>query len=60
MEVQMMEQVLGTKVIRNEASVGKGRKRIVYEIATLGMRAEENADRPIQSEIRASGQGQLF
>ncbi|MCH1507600.1 MAG: winged helix-turn-helix transcriptional regulator [Akkermansiaceae bacterium] len=60
MEVQMMEQVLGTKVIRNEASVGKGRKRVVYEIATLGMRSEEKASRPIQPEIRAGGQGQLF
>lgn len=40
MEVQMMEQLLGTKVVRNEVATGKGRKRVVYEIATLGVRQE--------------------
>ena len=60
MEVQMMEQVLGTKVLRSEVSVGKGRKRVVYEIATLGVRSDEKESRPIQPEVRSSGQGQLF
>jgi predicted ArsR family transcriptional regulator len=40
MEVQMLEQLLGTKVVRNEVATGKGRKRVVYEIATLGVREE--------------------
>ena len=40
MEVQMMEQLLGTKIARTEVSIGKGRKRVVYEIATLGIRQE--------------------
>lgn len=36
MELQMMERLLGTKVNRREVSSGKGRQRIVYEVATLG------------------------
>ena len=36
METQMMERLLGTKVSRREVSCGKGRKRIVYEVASLG------------------------
>jgi len=40
MEVQMMERLLGSKIHRTEAKIGKGRKRIVYEIATLGVRDE--------------------
>jgi len=59
MEVQMMEQLLGTKVVRNEASTGKGRKRVVYEIATLGVRSEKGKDlRPPLPE--AGDQGRLF
>ena len=59
MEVQMMEQLLGTKVVRNEVSMGKGRKRVVYEIATLGVRSEG------AKELRAPmpdarDQGRLF
>ena len=48
MEVQMMEQLLGTKVLRKEVSTGKGRKRVVYEISTLGVREE------------GAGEGQLL
>lgn len=40
MELQMMEQLLGTKVLRTMLSIGKGRRRVVYEIATLGVREE--------------------
>jgi predicted ArsR family transcriptional regulator len=36
METQMMERLLGTKVDRRLVSVGKGRQRIVYEVASLG------------------------
>jgi len=46
MELQMMEQLLGTKVVRDVALVGKGRKRVVFEIATLGVR-EESGQRPL-------------
>lgn len=61
MEVQMMESLLGTKVVRDEAVVGKGKKRVVYEIATLGVR-QENEERPEMParEKREDGQGRLF
>lgn len=36
METQMMERLLGTKVNRRQVAVGKGRQRIVYEVASLG------------------------
>jgi len=61
MEVQMMEQLLGTKIVRNEASTGKGRKRVVYEIATLGVR-QEGAERldPPAPKAADGEQGSLF
>jgi len=37
MEVQMMEQLLGSRVDRKEEEGGKGRLRVVYEVASLGM-----------------------
>jgi len=47
MELQMMEQILGTRVLRDEVSTGKGRKRVVYEIATLGVRRDgQKKERP--------------
>lgn len=63
MEVQLMERLLGTKVVRNEVATGKGRKRVVYEIATLGVR-EEGA-KPVRPTISApepkdGEQGSLF
>lgn len=63
MEVQMMEQLLGTKVVRNEVSTGKGRKRVVYEIATLGVRqeGEERLKAPMPLPKQGEGgQGKLF
>lgn len=63
MEVEMMEHVLGTKVVRKEASMGKGRKMVVYEIATLGVvgpsaQAEKSGVKaPNAGEDR---QGELF
>ncbi|MFT6862127.1 MAG: putative ArsR family transcriptional regulator [Akkermansiaceae bacterium] len=63
MEVHMMEQLLGTKVIRNEVATGKGRKRVVYEIATLGVRQEgaESVRAPMPApEKSEGGQGKLF
>lgn len=62
MEVQMMEQILGTKVLRNEVSTGKGRKMVVYEIATLGVR-EEGSHPPKPKKASGDGgdlQGDLF
>ena len=59
MEVQMMEQVLGTKVARNEVSTGKGRKLVVYEIATLGVRVE-GARPPVPRGDEGDSQRNLF
>ncbi|NNM29345.1 MAG: MarR family transcriptional regulator, partial [Akkermansiaceae bacterium] len=42
-EVIMMEQLLGTRVQRKEMETGKGRKRIVYEVAALGSPGTRNA-----------------
>jgi predicted ArsR family transcriptional regulator len=35
MELQMLEQLLGTKVERRELATGKGRRRVIYEMTTL-------------------------
>ena len=61
MEVQMMEQLLGTKIVRSEVSTGKGRKRVVYEIATLGIRQEglKRLESPAPKDTNG-GQGSLF
>ena len=50
MEVQMLELLLGTKVHRRETSGGKGRKRIVYEVASLGTAANPSVTRPATME----------
>ena len=63
MEVQLLEQLLGTKVVRNEVATGKGRKRVVYEIATLGVREEGGkSERPPlpAPEVEDGEQGRLF
>ena len=61
MEVQMMEQLLGTKVVRSEAATGKGRKRVVYEIATLGVRQQGEPELKVPApESPEGGQGSLF
>jgi predicted ArsR family transcriptional regulator len=61
MEVQMMEQLLGTKIVRSEVATGKGRKRVVYEIATLGIRQEglESIGTPARKDVDGD-QGSLF
>lgn len=41
MEIHMMEQLLGTRVVRREVSSGKGRRHIVYEVATLASAPEQ-------------------
>jgi len=60
MEVQMMERLLGTKINRTEANLGKGRKLVVYEIATLGVRSEEEPPTPKLSIPDVSEMGDLF
>lgn len=61
MEVQMMEALLGTRVVRDEAVVGKGKKRVVYEIATLGVRQDGDSGLTLPvPEKPDSGQGRLF
>jgi len=63
MEVQMMEKVLGTRIVRTEAATGKGRKRVVYEIATLGVSEKKAKARPPISprpEVDRAPQGMLF
>lgn len=63
MEIQMMEKVLGTRIVRTEAPTGKGRKRVVYEIATLGVREEVAKARPPilpVPESEPAPQGMLF
>lgn len=61
MEVQMMEALLGTRVVRDEAVVGKGKKRVVYEIATLGVRQDGDPGlKPPVPESRDRRQGRLF
>lgn len=44
METQMMERLLGTKVSRRQVTVGKGRQRIVYEVASLGTNRNTNME----------------
>lgn len=45
LEIQMMERLLGTKVTCREISTGKGRRRVVYEVASLG-----TADRGLSTD----------
>ena len=56
-----MEQLLGTKIARTEVSIGKGRKRVVYEIATLGIRQEglKTPNAPARNDNEGD-QGSLF
>lgn len=63
MEVKMMEKVLGTRIVRREAPMGKGRMLVVYEIATLGVKEEVVKARPPVSpipDIKDAPQGMLF
>ncbi|MEN8695459.1 MAG: helix-turn-helix transcriptional regulator [Akkermansiaceae bacterium] len=63
MEIQMMEKVLGTRIIKSDAPCGKGRTRVVYEIATLGVREEVVKARPPVApipDIAEAPQGMLF
>ncbi len=60
MELQMIEQLLGSKVHRADISVGKGRRRTVYEIATLGMPSDEVTPRRELALPDFSQMGDLF
>lgn len=49
MEVQMMEQLLGSRMSRKVVDGGKGRELIAYEVASLGMPAERGVINGVQS-----------
>lgn len=51
MEVQMMEQLLGSRVKRKVVEGGKGRKQVVYEVASLGT----PSDRATMSGVERGG-----
>jgi predicted ArsR family transcriptional regulator len=50
MEVQMMEQLLGTRLTRKTVDAGKGRELIVYEISSLGSPAERGVFNGVQTD----------
>ncbi len=59
-ELQMMERLLGTKILKTKIKTGKGRRRTVYEIATLGVSAEEKASPKKPPIPDVSEMGDLF
>ena len=50
MEVQVMEQLLGTRIARKTIDSGKGRELIVYEISSLGSPAERGVFNGVQAD----------
>jgi len=61
MELQMMEVLLGARVLRSEVSIGKGEKRVVYEIPTLEVREDGAPGLAPPSRPKSdSGQGSFF
>jgi len=50
MELQMMEQLLGSRLSRKTADTGKGREVIIYEISSLGSPAERGVFNGVQQE----------
>ncbi len=50
MEVQMMEQLLGTRMARKNIDGGKGRELIVYDISSLGSPAERGVFNGVQND----------
>ena len=49
MEVQMMEQLLGTRMARKNIDAGKGRELIIYDISSLGSPAERGVFNGVQA-----------
>ena len=50
MEVQMMEQLLGTRMARKNIDAGKGRELIIYDISSLGSPAERGVFNGVQAD----------
>ena len=50
MEVQMMEQLLGSRMSRKVTDTGKGRELVVYEVASLGKPAERGVFNGVQPD----------
>lgn len=50
MEVQMMEQLLGSRMSRKVVEGAKGRELVVYEVASLGMPADRGVFNGVQSD----------
>ena len=50
MEVQMMEQLLGSRMVRKVVEGAKGRELVVYEVASLGMPADRGVFNGVQSD----------
>lgn len=60
LEVKMLEQLLGTKIRREERDLGKGRARRIYKIHTLGVRGPVGvirATRALEGEEGDGGDG---
>ena len=53
MEVQVMEQLLGTRVARKSIDAGKGRDLIVYEISALGSPADRGVFNGVQADTHS-------
>ena len=49
MELQMMEQLLGSRLARKTVDAGKGREVTIYEISSLGSPAERGVFNGVQS-----------
>ena len=53
MEVQVMEQLLGTRIARKTIDAGKGRELVVYEISSLGSPAERGVFNGVQADAHS-------
>ena len=49
MELQMMEQLLGSRLARKTVDAGKGREVTIYEISSLGSPAERGVFNGVKS-----------
>ena len=50
MELQMMEQLLGSRMARKKVDAGKGRELVVYEVSSLGAPADRGVFNGVQGE----------
>lgn len=59
MEVQMMEQLLGSRMARKLVDNGKGRELVVYEVASLGMPTDRGVINGVQPAVNPRITGNL-